>query len=94
MFGRERYNGDISVVAVDQTKASVQITNPDSDGPPNCFTYDAAFDHTGTQREIYDQGVATAVAGVLNGKLKICKVYVSNNVFSIFMRRLHVRIYI
>ena len=67
LFGREIDAGNKSVVVVNQAKASVQITKPDSGEPPKIFTYDATFDHRNTQRDIYDQGAAVIVEGVLGG---------------------------
>ena len=60
-------------MTVDRAKASVQITNPDSSDAPltHSFAYDAAFDHTTTQRDMYDQEVAMVVADVLNGKVEV-----------------------
>ena len=69
MFGREIEGGDHSIVTVDRAKASVQITNPDNS--THSFVYDAAFDHTTTLRDMYDQEVAMVVADVLNGKLEV-----------------------
>ena len=73
-------NGYHSIVAVDQAKASVQITNPESSDAPltHSFAYDAAFQDEGSyttvhqqQRDIYDQEVAMVVTDVLNGKVKV-----------------------
>ena len=69
LFGRDREYGGQAVVAVDRDKASVQITDPDGDGSTHSFAYHATFDATNTTREMYEQGVATVVADVLNGRL-------------------------
>ena len=68
LFGREIKAGNKSVVDVNQAKASVTISKPESGEPPKVFTYDATFNHNNTQRDIYDQGAACIVDGVLSGK--------------------------
>ena len=63
--------GCCNIVNVDLAKASVQIINRETGGPPFSFTYDATFGPSATQRGIYDQEVAMVVADVLNGKPQV-----------------------
>ncbi|CAL1575455.1 unnamed protein product [Knipowitschia caucasica] len=58
-----------NILEVDAKLGQITLRNPKSspDDPMKVFTYDAVFDCSSTQREVYDDAVRPLVESVLNG---------------------------
>lgn len=69
MNEKELMHGHENVVDVYPTRGVVEIFNPKEDDRSNgkMFTYDAVYDQSATQQDIYDESVYPLVSSVLEG---------------------------
>ena len=55
LFGKEIREARNQIVDCDVRRGEVRIDNPKTPGdPPKQFTFDGVYDHTSTQKEIFE----------------------------------------
>ena len=61
--------GRAAIVRCDGAAGSISISNPSSSAsePPKQFTFDSVYDHTNTQREIYEETALPIVRAAMEG---------------------------
>ena len=69
LFGKELNEGRAPIVRCDGAAGSMSISNPSSANaePPKQFTFDSVYDHTNTQREIYEETALPIVRAAHGG---------------------------
>jgi kinesin family protein 3/17 len=69
LFGKEVNEGRAAIVRCDGAAGSISISNPSSSAsePPKQFTFDSVYDHTNTQRAIYEETALPIVRAAMEG---------------------------